>query len=189
MPRKKIYHIRSGDGDKLSFGCQYAAREESKKIYLKAKHQNDLIPQPCEICGDLKRVHGHHEDYSDPLNVIWLCPSHHMKAHGNVSRAEARENIKQQFIDAGEIIDAEMAQEADTAMIYEKGMDLNIGDKLQVMIRKTKQRRGLTILAFDEMFGNNTVLLSDDYHYCLKKKNSFNDYWQWRLTEVSDFAC
>jgi hypothetical protein len=35
-----------------------------------------LVPQPCEICGDV-RVEAHHEDYSQPLAVRWLCFAHH----------------------------------------------------------------------------------------------------------------
>lgn len=36
---------------------------------------------PCEICGTTKSVHGHHDDYSKPLDVRWLCPTHHQLYH------------------------------------------------------------------------------------------------------------
>jgi len=36
--------------------------------------------QPCKICGD-KNVHAHHEDYSKPLDVVWLCALHHHRHH------------------------------------------------------------------------------------------------------------
>jgi len=36
---------------------------------------------PCEICGSTYRTHGHHEDYSKPLEVIWLCDEHHKEEH------------------------------------------------------------------------------------------------------------
>lgn len=39
-----------------------------------------LKRMPCEVCGE-KRVHAHHDDYSMPLNVRWLCPAHHQQLH------------------------------------------------------------------------------------------------------------
>jgi ribosomal protein S27AE len=40
-----------------------------------------LVKQPCEKCG-AERVHAHHDDYSKPLDVRWLCPKHHAEEHG-----------------------------------------------------------------------------------------------------------
>lgn len=36
--------------------------------------------QPCLICGN-ENVQAHHEDYSKPLDVIWLCPACHAQWH------------------------------------------------------------------------------------------------------------
>lgn len=39
-----------------------------------------LTRQPCSVCGAPK-THAHHEDYSKPLDVVWLCPLHHRARH------------------------------------------------------------------------------------------------------------
>lgn len=39
-----------------------------------------LSKKPCIICGD-EKVHGHHYDYSKPLDVKWLCRKHHIEEH------------------------------------------------------------------------------------------------------------
>ena len=38
-----------------------------------------LVPKPCEVCGD-EKVEKHHDDYSKPLQVRWLCKQHHREA-------------------------------------------------------------------------------------------------------------
>lgn len=38
--------------------------------------------QPCWVCG-MKAV-AHHPDYSAPLDVVWLCQSHHKQTHALV---------------------------------------------------------------------------------------------------------
>ena len=39
-----------------------------------------LIPKSCELCG-AENSDAHHDDYSKPLDVIWLCRKHHAKRH------------------------------------------------------------------------------------------------------------
>lgn len=40
-----------------------------------------MVRQPCEVCGSTTRVQGHHDDYSKPLEVRWLCHPHHAEHH------------------------------------------------------------------------------------------------------------
>jgi hypothetical protein len=44
--------------------------------------RGSLIPEPCEVCEDLK-VEAHHDDYNQPYNVRWLCFKHHREHHKN----------------------------------------------------------------------------------------------------------
>lgn len=87
--------------------CRKRARAEyqrNREGYLKRSRENDqarpdkrrargaveralkrgtLAREPCTVCGKQK-VEGHHEDYSKPLNVIWLCPAHHKRLHAGL---------------------------------------------------------------------------------------------------------
>lgn len=44
--------------------------------------------QPCEICG-CEMVDAHHDDYSKPLAIRWLCKSHHTQLHRRMNEAKA----------------------------------------------------------------------------------------------------
>lgn len=54
----------------------------------KAVLRGELVPQPCEVCGEnpvasdgRRLVQAHHDDYNKPLEVRWLCQSHHHEWH------------------------------------------------------------------------------------------------------------
>lgn len=49
------------------------------------KKRGKLVPQPCETCG-FTDVQMHHDDYSKPLEVRWLCRECHLAHHQNVRR-------------------------------------------------------------------------------------------------------
>jgi hypothetical protein len=38
---------------------------------------------PCQVCG-ARFTDAHHEDYSDPLRVVWLCRKHHLEHHAKL---------------------------------------------------------------------------------------------------------
>jgi len=40
-----------------------------------------MTRKPCEKCGATEKIHAHHDDYSKPLDVRWLCPAHHKADH------------------------------------------------------------------------------------------------------------
>lgn len=51
---------------------------ERNRAYCRV-HRSLKPPDQCEICGDPCRPHGHHEDYTKPLQVIWVCPVCHRR--------------------------------------------------------------------------------------------------------------
>lgn len=51
----------------------------------RAKKAGKLLPEPCEVCGAVK-VDAHHDDYSKPLQVRWLCRLHHRAHHAAIVR-------------------------------------------------------------------------------------------------------
>lgn len=59
---------------------RFPDKNKARQKVCYAKRRGKLVEQPCEICGALK-VMAHHEDYSKPLDVIWLCPKHHKWIH------------------------------------------------------------------------------------------------------------
>lgn len=54
-------------------------KREAHKQVMYALRRGQLNKMPCEVCGQTK-VEAHHENYSIPLNVVWLCKKHHVEA-------------------------------------------------------------------------------------------------------------
>lgn len=55
---------------------KYPEKREAHYIVGNAIRDGKLIKQPCMECGSLD-VEAHHDDYSKPLDVIWVCNKHH----------------------------------------------------------------------------------------------------------------
>ena len=47
----------------------------------RAVRNGDIIPKPCEVCGETEGIHAHHDDYTKALEVRWLCVKHHRQHH------------------------------------------------------------------------------------------------------------
>ena len=63
-------------------------KTHARNVLNSAVRYGKITPKPCERCGaDPKRhngssdVHAHHDDYSKPLDVRWLCAECHIEYH------------------------------------------------------------------------------------------------------------
>ena len=45
-----------------------------------------IVKKPCAECGINEHITAHHEDYTKPLDIIWLCKSCHQQLHGRRKR-------------------------------------------------------------------------------------------------------
>jgi hypothetical protein len=60
---------------------KYPAAYRAHYTVTNAVRDRRLKKEPCSICGTTERVHGHHKDYSKPLDVTWLCAKCHHRIH------------------------------------------------------------------------------------------------------------
>lgn len=61
---------------------RYPMRYAARKMTGNAVRDGKLIKSTnCSICNSAERIEGHHDDYTKPLEVRWLCKSCHTKWH------------------------------------------------------------------------------------------------------------
>ena len=72
---------QKGNKSKNKYTVNNAIKKGASNLVNNAVRDGRLIKRPCEVCGSVKRIHGHHCDYSKPLEVIWLCSLHHREWH------------------------------------------------------------------------------------------------------------
>ena len=51
-----------------------------------------LTREPCLFCATIEHVHGHHRDYSKPLEVVWLCAKCHHRLHATFPETAGHEH-------------------------------------------------------------------------------------------------
>lgn len=100
--KKRDWYYRNHEQAKAkyrAFSKTQAGKEISKRYYQKCDKEKKsarrksfraiksgrLVPEPCEICGQTP-TQGHHEDYSKPYDVRWLCNKHHNAVHRKHNR-------------------------------------------------------------------------------------------------------
>lgn len=64
---------------------RYPEKNRARSMLHYHLKEGSIQRQPCEICGDMN-TQAHHDDYSKPLDVRWLCVTHHAEHHTNYER-------------------------------------------------------------------------------------------------------
>ena len=59
---------------------KFPERTRTRSMVANALKTDKLTRLPCEVCGNPKSE-AHHCDYTKPLDVMWLCRTHHTEWH------------------------------------------------------------------------------------------------------------
>jgi integrase len=94
----------------------------ARKSVARAITSGQLVPQPCEDCGATD-VHGHHDDYTKPLDVRWLCSTCHAKLHtalGTNRGAQAANKLTDAIISAAKLRPGQKLTDGHSLYIFAK---------------------------------------------------------------------
>lgn len=67
-------------GRKINTPPSGISRAAAHQMVCRAVKKGELAKQGCAVCGK-KKANAHHDDYQNPLDVTWLCQSHHAEKH------------------------------------------------------------------------------------------------------------
>ena len=82
--KRRLYRQRVRNRDRKKNLARWKVTHEIRKGLLRRA--------PC-FCGSLKSQ-AHHDDYSKPLDILWLCQKHHALLHRRMALAAKGESEK-----------------------------------------------------------------------------------------------
>jgi hypothetical protein len=62
---------------------RYPEKTKARNAVRRAVKNGMLIKLPCAQCGN-RESFAHHDDYTKPLEVVWLCRKHHRARHNGM---------------------------------------------------------------------------------------------------------
>lgn len=75
-PKYKAAHLSS----MRKLNAKFPGKAAARQAVSNAVRDGRLKKLPCKVCGE-KKVEAHHDDYRKPLDVAWLCMTHHREIH------------------------------------------------------------------------------------------------------------
>lgn len=142
---------------------QQQLKRRARDLVGKALKAGTLVRTPCDICGNLK-VEAHHDDYSKPRSVRWLCRKHHSSIHTTSDMMNRATKINQlhrhvydgwrttlrDAIEIGELLTAQKAECNHGAWIAWIGANLNFDRTMAARyMRCFRNRARLDVLNVD----------------------------------------
>jgi ribosomal protein S27AE len=65
----------------------YPNKYKAHNMVNNAIRDGKLFKKSCGECGSKRRINAHHDNYTEPLNVRWLCASCHHQWHAENGEA------------------------------------------------------------------------------------------------------
>lgn len=89
LARTAAAHRRAGAADDHAarnerYAAAHPERQAARLAVAREVRSGRMLRRPCAICG--AKAQAHHDDYSKPLDVMWLCPTHHGERHRLLNR-------------------------------------------------------------------------------------------------------
>jgi len=78
---KKYQQGKAGKAARQKYKLKYPERIRAVNTSNRAIKNNIIKREPCEFCGISYNIEGHHHNYNQPLNVMWLCKTCHKILH------------------------------------------------------------------------------------------------------------
>lgn len=78
--RRESGELAQYEKDRYHNNQDFHAKKKARNMVGARVANGTIIPQPCEKCGALPSE-AHHDDYSKPLEIRWLCQTHHLAHH------------------------------------------------------------------------------------------------------------
>ena len=73
--------LRQDPAYREAYNKSTQARRRKAQHYIRNRiAKGKIIRQPCVFCGKSNGL-AHHEDYNAPLDIVWVCHSHHALIH------------------------------------------------------------------------------------------------------------
>ena len=71
---KKLFTAQSN-----KYSKQNRLKVNARATVFRAIRNGSITRKPCVFCGGVAQAH--HDNYAEPLNIVWLCVKHHADRH------------------------------------------------------------------------------------------------------------